>query len=1130
MTHDDAGTRQKPDDATQRQIDAAHPDRPTWLKANAGSGKTRVLTDRVARLLLGGTPPERILCLTYTKAAATEMQNRLLQRLGEWAMLPDEDLYRTLRELGGEDAPDLPVARRLFALAIETPGGLKVQTIHSFCAAILRRFPLEAGVPHGFTELDERSAALLRDEVLEELAAENAPVMADITAIDTGDRVDTLLEKLSRGFDAEGGESDLWRLAGLPEGLTEADLLSQVFSGGEAAWMDELIPLIATGGPNDQKLADKLRRINWREPGMEALPLLESALLTGAGAKTPFAPKIDNLPTKKLREGVCAPYIDQLNDLMERVAETRPQRIALSFTKRSEALLRFGREFSRRYNARKTAAGWLDFDDLITRTATLLSDATMAQWVLFRLDGGMDHILVDEAQDTSPEQWQVIERLTDEFTAGDTDRLRTLFVVGDPKQSIYSFQGANIAVFDAMENQFAKAFHAVDRPMQQLDLEYSFRSSPAILSAVDATFAGEAGQGLGQASLHRAFLSDRPGRVDIWPAVEAPESPEETPWEEPVDQLAPDSAPTRLAEEIARQISAMLDPVSGASIMTRKEPRRVEAGDILILVQGRQSALFGEIIRALKVADLPVAGADRLKLAAELAVKDIRAMLNFLATPEDDLSLAALLRSPLIGLDEDALYRLAHGRGKSSLWSRLLASDHDGARSLLSDMMTASALRPFDLMSRLLNRHGGRERLIARLGPEAEDGIDELLTQALAYERTEIPSLTGFLVWLSADDVEVRRQPGSGAGLIRVMTVHGSKGLESPIVILPDTKKRRAYTPPQVLNGKDGPPILTGNKDNRPDFAHELVEEAARLNDEERKRLLYVAMTRAESWLIVTAEGKTGEGEESWYAMIADGLARSELMPEILTGGLGDITRYSFGDWPEAPAAAAATTVTQEDAPWIWESPPEVAHPPQPVAASALGGAKALPGPDNDDPDAAMLHGTRLHLLLEHLPKISRAEWPARTRDLLSGAEGGLPGEDDVQLLLEEATGVLDAPQLSEVFAMPGDATVLTEVELATALPGIGSVRGVVDRLVVSADSIIVIDYKSNATVPGEPDQTPEGILRQMAAYRDAVTGIYPGRLVETAVLWTSSRQLMWLPDKLLDRAMAALDPAAAGS
>ena len=663
-------------EASLNQIAAADPLRSTWLTANAGSGKTRVLTDRVARLLLAGTAPERILCLTYTKAAATEMQNRLLGRLGSWAMLPEPALRAELAALGEAGEPDLAEARRLFARAIETPGGLKVQTIHSFCAALLRRFPLEAGVPMGFAELDDRSAGALRARVLEEMAEAGDPVIADVTRLHSGDGIDGFLASLSEAdFAAPPDPAAIWAALDLPPGLTEDALLAQVFQGAEGDLCDALIPLMRAGKSTDAKLAEVLAGSDWRAPNMACLKVLCGALLYGKDAKSPFGAKIGKIPTKDLYSGPCAPFVADLEALMERVELARPQANALETAQKTLALHRFGHAFTQRMAQEKAAHGWLDFDDLIRKTGALLEESSMAQWVLWRLDGGIDHILVDEAQDTSPEQWRVIRRLTDEFTsgAGAHDRPRTLFVVGDPKQSIYSFQGADIAVFEEMRARFADGFEAVQQPMQQRGLAHSFRSSPAILRLVDAVFQGEAARGLGDAPRHIAFRDGLPGRVDIWPALPKPDKPERADWTQPVDAPAENDADVELARAIARQIKGML----GTPILDAKSgaPRPLGAGDIQILVQ-RRADLFEALIAQLKSAGLPVAGADRLKLAAELAVRDITATLAVLATPEDDLCLAAALRSPLFGLSEDDLYRLAAGRGREFLWARLRESQH----------------------------------------------------------------------------------------------------------------------------------------------------------------------------------------------------------------------------------------------------------------------------------------------------------------------------------------------------------------------------------------------------------------------------------------------------------------------
>lgn len=1115
------------DEATLNQIAAADPQRSTWLTANAGSGKTRVLTDRVARLLLAGTPPERILCLTYTKAAATEMQNRLLARLGRWAMLPARDLRAELAELGEAGDPDLAAARRLFARAIETPGGLKVQTIHSFCAAVLRRFPLEAGVPMGFSELDDRSARALRAQIIEDMAETAHPAMADLTALQSGDDLDGFLAGLSLAdYAAEPDAEAIWAAHDLPPGLTGDRLLAQVFLGAEGDLADALIPPLRGSSANDVKLAQALSQVRWRDPGLDDLDRLAGCLLFGAKAAAPFAAKTGKIPTKGMAAGPCAPFMPDLEALMIRVEAARPQAQALRGATRTLALHRFGHAFAARMQAAKSAQGWLDFDDLIRRTAELLEESSMAQWVLWRLDGGIDHILVDEAQDTSPEQWRVIRRLTDEFTsgAGAHDRPRTLFVVGDPKQSIYSFQGADIAVFEAMRDRFARDFDAAEAPMQQRGLAHSFRSSPAILTLVDAVFQGEAARGLGDPPRHVAFRAALPGRVDIWPPLPQPEDDAPQDWTRPVDAPGENDADTQLARQIAAHIRAMLgsplpDPRSGGA-------RPLAPGDIQILVQ-RRGALFGALIGALKAAGLPVAGADRLRLAGELAVRDILATLSVLATPEDDLSLAAALRSPLFGLTEDDLYRLSAGRGpREYLWRRLRASPHQAAQAVLNDLAgQADYLRPHDLIARLLTRHGGRAALLARLGPEAVDGIDELLSQALAYEQVETPSLTGFLVWLASDEVEVKRQlPGGGGGLIRVMTVHGSKGLESPVVILPETQKRRPNNR-QTLVRLDGVPVWREAAADRCDQVAMAVADHDRRQDEERRRLLYVAMTRAECWLIAAAAGETGEGLDSWHAMIAEGAGRAALdRADLPLEGMGTGLRLSWGDWPAHAAEDRAPAPDAVEAPdWAHRLPPPAPEFHAPVAASGLGGAKVLSAATDGDRDAAMLRGTRLHLLLEHLPAHPRADWPAIARAILAGAEGGLPDGPEQDDLLAEADAVLSAPDLATIIHPPEGARILSEVALTAPIAGLGTLNGVIDRLIVTPELITAIDYKTNAELPDSPDRVPEGILRQMAAYRAALAAIWPGRRLRMAVLWTASRSVMDLPDALLDGVMARL-------
>jgi len=1120
------------DDAGERQVRAADPARSTWLSANAGSGKTRVLTDRVARLLLGGTEPQRILCLTYTKAAATEMQNRLFQRLGRWAMLPDPGLRDELRALGAEggiDADRLAQARRLFARAIETPGGLKIQTIHSFCAGLLRRFPLEAGISPDFREMDDRAAELLREDIIAAMAESAEVALVDDVAMRfTGEQFGKLLADICRNsvafctpMTAAAAEAAF----GLRADYDAGSVLSDVFLGGEAALIAALVPVLAAKGGNDARDAQKLAQIGLSDPGLAELRRLEGVLLFASGARANAA-RIGNFPTKPTRDGPAAHLMPALEALMARVEAARPLRLACEARERSEALGRFARAFLMRYETAKAQRSWLDFDDLISRASALLSDRSVAQWVLFRLDGGIDHMLVDEAQDTSPGQWRVIGRLAEEFTAGEGahSRPRTIFVVGDKKQSIYSFQGADLAEFDKMQAHFRESYRALGTDLQESELAHSFRSATAVLRVVDMTFDGALNRGLGGRPAHIAYWADKPGRVDLWEPIARPEGPDEKHWYDPVDILAPHDEKVILAQRIAAQIRRMID--TGVKVPTRDGIRPMHEGDVLILVQ-RRSALFAEIIRACKQAGLAIAGADRLRLGGELAVRDLGALLSFLATPEDDLSLAAALRSPLFGWTEAQLYNLAQGRAQGQfLWAALRnCADCPGTLDMIGDLLAnTDFLRPYDLIERILTRWDGRRRLLARLGPEAEDGIDTLLAQALAFERSEIPSLTGFLVWMQTDDVEVKRRMESGGHAIRVMTVHGAKGLEAPVVILPDTHKPGEQMRQEILTVA-GQPVWRPSREDCPPAILAEYEAVLQRQREERLRLLYVAMTRAESWLIVCAAGDVGSApEDSWYQAIRAGMVHAGAVTAAGDGGpldFGAALRVESGDWPAAVPVpdGAARSAGQAVALPDWTSrraaPPDLR--PSALPATALGGAKAVGGAGGDDADAAMLHGTRLHLLLEHLPHWPPGEWPGIAESLLAtGDEPALLAETET--LLAEATAVLTCGQLK-----PWLARSLAEVEVTGPVAALGGrvVHGTVDLLSVTPDKVVVIDYKSNLGVPATPDAVPEGILRQMGAYDAILSQTFPGRSVETAILWTRTGLLMPLPPDIVRAALA---------
>ncbi len=943
--------------------------------------------------------------------------------------------------------------------------------------------------------------------------------MAGLAQYLTTDEPEALLRDIVRQPEAFLPPRDDATIRALYELEPDADadsLLAQVFLGGEIPFLAELVTLLAASGTNDQKTAGKLGGVT--APDMAGLAALEDAFLVKSGEN---AGKVSSRAvTKGIRTGPLGP---RLEDLMSRVEFARNTRLCLLAADRDIALHRFAQAFLPAYTAEKQRRGWLDFDDLIDKARALLSDPRVAQWVLYRLDGGIDHILVDEAQDTSPAQWQVIERLAQEFTSGDGARAevnRTIFVVGDKKQSIYSFQGADPREFDRMRDDFAERLSTTGTPLNDLTLDYSFRSAEPILRLVDNTFVGAEAAGFSAAQNHLAFKEHMPGRVDLWPHVPKTEEDKDGDWFNPVDQVGQRHHTVILAQRIARFMRQTIDAGTPLPVEIghtgQYEARPVHAGDFLILVRGR-SRLFTEIIRACKQEGLPIAGADRLKVMAELAVRDLGALLSFLATPEDDLSLATALRSPLFGLNEKQLFNLAQGR-KGYLWTALRdrTADHPKVMEILSDLMAQTDfLRPYDLIERILTRHRGRKLLLGRLGDEAEDGINALLQQALAFEQNAIPSLTGFLTWMQTDDLTIKRAADSAGGRVRVMTVHGAKGLEAPIVILPDCAQPQTALRDALLKQNDTV-LWKQSSDQMPPAQTAAQESAKEAQARERDRLLYVALTRAEKWLIVAAAGDLGKNGESWYDRVKQGLDRSGATPQAYDfGDLGAGDGVQLG---ETDLSGLTLTHPERvvpltpDLPDRFLSPAPVPTPlPEALSPSDLGGAKALPGADGDTSDIALARGDRMHGLLERLAPLSPVD-----RAAMATRWAGPDPAPDTLALLAEAQALLENAALAPLFA---EGT-LAEVTLTADVPPLGRLHGVIDRLIVTSQKVTAADFKTNRTVPDSPEACPDGLLRQMGAYAAMLRVLYPDREVEVGLLWTRTAHYMPLPHDLVTQAL----------
>lgn len=1141
-------------EATRRQSEASAPGRSAWVSANAGSGKTHVLAQRVIRLLLAGTPPARILCLTYTKAAAANMANRVLSILGRWVGLDDAALDAEFARMEGHppDARQRALARRLFAAALETPGGLKIQTIHAFCGGLLHRFPFEAGVAAGFRELDEAGRADLMARIRAELVVEatQAPASALGQALarlmeDRSDAsVDALLEAavdlraqiLPLAETDEGRRVRLARVLGLPAGISRAGIERAILAGADfppSEWRAAAAELME-GTATDQELGRALSEAAAASTLQEALAAYLSVFLTAAGK--PRAPS--RFLTKGTR-GRVPVLAERLDAEKARVTGLMDQLRAVVILERSAAALTLAGACCARYEAAKAERGLLDFDDLIARTADLLNRVP-ASFVHLKLDRGIDHVLVDEAQDTSPAQWNVVQGLVSDFFAGEGARgalTRTLFVVGDEKQSIFSFQGADPRAFGAMHGRVARSAGA--DAFRDVSLPHSFRSAPGVLEAVDRIFADQrAHEGLvaeGAPPPHAAIRAEAPALVEIWPTVKpAPRAPVDD-WRRPLDEVPADD-PVNI---LARRIAAFVQwGIRARLAIPSRGGRPMQARDVMILVR-RRGKLFEAVIRALKGAtDVEVAGADRLVVADHIAALDLMALGDALLSPDDDLALAAALKSPLFGLSDDDLVDLCPPRSGRL---RTALSEHGRYAELAHRLdgweSEARLLRPFDFYARVLGRDGGRRAMLARLGSEAGDVLDEFMALARTYEASEPATLAGFLAFLRRGGAETKRDMESGRDEVRVMTVHGAKGLEAPVVILADTVSvPSARLPGGLLSVPDMDgvpvPILVGRRDEDPAAVALARQEAEAREAQEYRRLLYVALTRAEDALLVcgaetraaAADKPHARDEGCWYDLVADALG-----PEAVE------VPASYGEQPvlrwRRPEALPSSSLPLPEL--VVPSSAPVALAPVPVPATptrvrpSRGAAPASPGTRMEPPESRAaippaLRGDVTHRLIAGLSGLSPLERPAAGLRLLRQAAPLLP-EEAMQDILQEALAVLGDPQIAALFA-PGSLAEVPIVGRWTSQSGREiEVSGRVDRLARLGNRLLLADFKTDRVPPASAEEVGEAYVGQLALYAEALRRAIPGVGVEAIVVYTRGPILHRLPAERLAEGLARM-------
>ena len=1115
-----------------------------WVAANAGSGKTHVLAQRVINLLLEGVEFEKILCITFTKAAAANMAKRVFDTLAEWTTLDDAALDEAISS-GSEIEPDAPrraLARRLFARALETPGGLKVQTIHAFCTQLLHQFPFEANVAARFDVLDETEQTqllerLTLDLLLEAARTPQSPIGCALEVAITAASDQSLRDAIRAAISAreavarwvintggvEAAIAAMSRQLGLEPGETRDSVEDGFFTGSliaPSAW-----PAVAAafeqGGKSDRDQARRFRQL---------------ASLSGSDRVEAYLDIFCTASERTARRSIATQAIKD-KDLVERLTAEQARVCALLerlraviCRDRSAALLTIVHEILRHYQSEKDRRGLVDYDDLIDKTLELLSNVDAA-WVHYKLDFGVDHLLIDEAQDTSSKQWQIVRRLVAEFTAGAGARpaTRTVFAVGDEKQSIYSFQNAAPKEFAEMRRYFERTHQAGRRSFVFREFKHSFRSGANILAAVDAVFSDKAIAASVSSDAdgfppHIALPAAPPGLVEIWEPVEPEKSAEIDGWDAPFDQVSETSPRVRLARRIAHAVRRLVE--SREPVGT--EGRALRYGDVLVLVRQR-GELFEAIIRALKNENVEVAGADRLMLTEHIAVMDLMVLADALLLPDDDLALATVLRSPLFGFSDDDLFALAWDRGSLPLRTALSRRAGEtplfaGAAALLGKLAElAKRETPFDFYAQVLGAGGARRRFLARLGPEANDALDEFLNLALEYERRETPSLQGFLAWLRQARAEVKRDMEIARDEVRVMTVHGAKGLEAPLVILADTMTPPAGPrQPRLLTLSGSAVVWAGKKaDDSSAMASARQAALAGARDEYR-RLLYVAMTRAADRLIICgADGERRRPDGCWYDLV-----RAALDPQLVeeTDDGEKVLRFrptAAEPAPLAPPGAPAKTAEPELPPWLRQAAPVQAPRPVPLAPSSAFDeeiGRAVPGAAGDR-QKALQRGQVVHRLMQSLPDIAPAARRSALEHYLGNAARDLSPDERAEIA-RHVLAILEDDKFANVFAAGSrpEVPIVGRISRPDCEPIL--IAGQVDRLIATEEAVLVVDYKTDSLVPGRLDDVPLAYIAQLTLYRAVLMRIYPGKSVRAALIFTAGPLLLEIPASTLDTAL----------
>ncbi len=1116
---------------TTLQQQASDPAVSVWVAANAGSGKTKVLVDRVLRLLLEGVSPSHILCLTYTKAGASEMLLRVSRKTREWAVMDDAALTTELEALSGT-APStehITMARGLFYGLVDAAPGLRILTIHAFCQQVLAQFPQEAGISMQATVMEDAQmfelVAQARRAVMREAHRQPGTPLAEAIHTLSDWLSEYRFEEIIREIRTKHWEyhpiirnqatleqavSTLYQAAGCSQDETEESLAHALGLHDEAyrATLHACASfMLEHGSPNDKKYIMPLVECLKHPYSHDRFHQLAIGLLT-----TNFTVR-GKFPTNAIRKAGGEHVCDEIQHLMTKCETYVRHWHTLRSTRLSHATMVIAEAFFRQYATLKTQSNLMDYDDLIAHTLALLEDPATAPWVLYKLDGQIDHLLIDEAQDTSLQQWRITERLSEEFFAGmgaQGDR-RRLFVVGDDKQSIYSFQGAAPKAFDAQRRYYAALAESAGHPFRHVPMQTSFRSSDAVLDVVDAFCADEevrqAVSSHNEDIRHHAHRRHTPGGVTLHPLIITERPPKRQPWQRVDELVQEDTGRKQLAAQVADHIVAMLHP----DYRHPATGKPVKAGDILILVRTR-SVLPPLLNQALSQRNIPTAGQDRVRLNQHIAVKDLLALGACLIDPTDDAALAATLTSPLFNLTYDQLTELCANRDDGeTVWQRL--QHHPNHASIIDEFRrlqsVAAQATPRNLYTRLCFAHHGIHRFAARMGESVRDILYHFLHACETYEASHhAVSLLGFLTWMQQNNSDIKQDMEQAGEEVRIMTIHGAKGLEAPIVILPDTcgtpdDMRREILLPATH--RETPLMLfkDGKKDSLSGVFRNAYDKRKQELYQESLRLLYVAMTRAcdELHVFGTPEkGGSSVQEGCWYWHLQQAMQRLNVEPLE-----NDTLAYRRHDEQQPTEISPATHEPPEPLPAhllipVTQAPiqapfqaPSTLAPPTPAITQPTTSIETV------SPLTAAERGTLMHRCLEWQCGMAYEEFLRRLPGFIRHLCPDIPVEAQ-DSIVQDLQRLNQHPDIIALLELPA----LAEAPICGTLADGTLISGQIDRLIITESAVTILDIKTGAP-PASSEDAPEQYRMQMDAYQQLVVQLYPALPVTCILLYVGN-------------------------